>query len=307
MEADLVRDRAVGTLLGLAVGDAVGTTLEFKPRDSYEPLTDMVGGGPFNLEPGQWTDDTSMALCLADSLIKRRKLDQTDLMGRFVWWWQCGGNSPTGTCFDIGNTIRAALSEFKNTGNPVAGSTHPRSAGNGSIMRLAPVAIFYHRSSQDAQKAARVQSVTTHGAPAAVDASAFLARLLVEAINGAEKQALFATRNIDAVEEIRNIAAGSWRGKERDEISSSGYVVHTLEAALWVMDRSTTFEEAILLAANLGDDADTVAAVTGQLAGAVWGANAIPQHWRDRVAWGELIVRKACKLLDGENPEKRDH
>jgi ADP-ribosyl-[dinitrogen reductase] hydrolase len=242
-----------------------------------------------------------MALCLADSLIEKHKLDQADLMERFVWWWLSGGNSPAGTCFDIGSTTLAALSEFKNTGNPVSGSTNPRSAGNGSIMRLAPAAIFYHRSSQDAQKAARVQSVTTHGAPAAVDASAFLARMLVEAINGEEKQALLARRNIDAVKEIRDIAAGSWHSKERDEISSSGYVVHTLEAVLWVIDWSTTFEEAVLLAANLGDDADTVAAVTGQLAGAIWGASAIPQHWRDRVAWEERIVGKACKLLEGGN------
>ena len=111
---------------------------------------------------------------------------------------------------------------------------------------------------------------------------------------------LLAPRAIDAVEEIRSIAAGSWRGKERNEIRSSGYVVHTLEAALWATDRSTTFEEAILLAANLGDDADTVAAVTGQLAGAIWGANAVPQNWRDQLAWECQIVQKARELLGGE-------
>ena len=104
--------RATGALLGLAVGDALGTTLEFRPRDSYPHIEDMVGGGPFRLEPGQWTDDTSMALCLADSLLADGGLDQRDLMARFVRWWQCGERSATGRCFDIGNTTRAALQRF---------------------------------------------------------------------------------------------------------------------------------------------------------------------------------------------------
>lgn len=292
-----IENRAIGALLGLAVGDAIGTTLEFRPRDSYEPLTDMVGGGPFSLESGQWTDDTSMALCVADSLIEKGGLDQTDMMERFIRWWEHGENSPTGTCFDIGNATRQALSKFKTTGDPVAGSTHPRSAGNGSIMRLAPVAIFFHRSAEDAATAARAQSVTTHGEPASVDAAAFLAELLVEAISGVGKDELLAPRAIDAVTEIREIAAGSWRRKSRSEIRSSGYVVHTLDAALWCVSRSANFEEAVLLAANLGEDADTVAAVTGQIAGAIWGASGIPRHWRNRLAWEERIVRIASELL----------
>jgi ADP-ribosyl-[dinitrogen reductase] hydrolase len=298
MAFDPIEDRAIGAFLGLAVGDAVGTTLEFTSRDSCEPLTDMVGGGPFRLQPGQWTDDTSMALSLADSLLEKGTLDQTDLMERFLRWWRHGENSSTGRCFDIGMTTASALSAFERTGNPVAESTDPHSAGNGSIMRLAPVAIFYHRSVQGAQAAAHAQSVTTHGAPAAVDASAYLAQLLVMAINGTGKGELLIPMAIDAVEEIRAIAAASWIEKSRDEIRSTGYVVDTLEAALWAVDRSTTFEEAVLLAANLGGDADTVAAVTGQLAGAIWGAGAIPQRWRDRVAWHGPIVEKACALLE---------
>src|SRR5215475_16067531 len=115
-------DRARGCLLGLAVGDAVGTTLEFRSRDTCPPLTDMIGGGPFGLPPGEWTDDTSMALCLADSLIENGDLDETDLMRRFVRWWRNGENSVAGLCFDIGFTTRAALSEFERSGNPRAGS-----------------------------------------------------------------------------------------------------------------------------------------------------------------------------------------
>src|SRR5258707_14256722 len=123
-------DRARGCLLGLAVGDALGTTLEFRSRDTYPPLTDMIGGGPFNLALGEWTDDTSMALCLADSLIENGDLDETDLMRRFVRWWSNGENSATGWCFDIGGTTSMALGEFAKTGNPRAGSRDPNTAGN---------------------------------------------------------------------------------------------------------------------------------------------------------------------------------
>src|SRR5262249_970664 len=167
-------DRAIGTMLGLAIGDAIGTTLEFSVRDARQPVTDMVGGGPFRLKPGEWTDDTAMALCLADSLLARNHLDQRDLMQRFCRWWRSGENSCTGTCFDIGNATRKALIRFERTGDPVSGSTDPQSAGNGSLMRLAPAAIRHHADLASAIEVARGQSVTTHAAAASVDACSFL-------------------------------------------------------------------------------------------------------------------------------------
>jgi ADP-ribosyl-[dinitrogen reductase] hydrolase len=130
--------RSRGCLLGLAVGDALGTTLEFKPPGTFTPITDMLGGGPFNLKPGQWTDDTSLALCLAESLIECRGFNPKDQMERYVRWWKEGHLSSTGECFDIGNTTRTALSAFLKTGNPISGPTDAYSAGNGSLMRLAP-------------------------------------------------------------------------------------------------------------------------------------------------------------------------
>lgn len=291
-------DRASGAFLGLAVGDAIGTTLEFSPRDSCPAMTDMIGGGPFGLDAGQWTDDTSMALCLADSLFERDRLDLHDLMKRFVRWWRQGENSSTGRCFDIGVTTRTALQRFEQTGDPVAGSTDPRTAGNGSLMRLAPVAVRWHADAKSAMAAAREQSVTTHAAPAAVDGCAYFAALLIEAIQGATKSQVLAPRTFEAKAEIASIATGSWRGKTRNEISSSGYVVHTLEAALWCVDRSANFEQAVLLAVNLGGDADTVGAVTGQLAGALYGEAGIPARWRERVAWGRRIKNLAQSLFD---------
>jgi ADP-ribosyl-[dinitrogen reductase] hydrolase len=134
-----MRDRALGALVGLAVGDAVGTTLEFTKKPGRVILNDMVGGGPFGLKAGQWTDDTAMALALADSLVERPDLDPTDLMERFVDWHENGSNSCTGTCFDIGNQTREALYRFLDSGDAKSGSTDPAHSGNGALMRLSPV------------------------------------------------------------------------------------------------------------------------------------------------------------------------
>lgn len=136
--------RFKGALLGLACGDAVGTTLEFKPRGTFSPITDMTGGGPFGLRKGEWTDDTSMALCLAASLIEQMTFDPEDQITRYCNWQSRGYMSSNGECFDIGNTVAAALNRYRIEGKPFAGDTHPMSAGNGSVMRLAPVPMFYH-------------------------------------------------------------------------------------------------------------------------------------------------------------------
>lgn len=138
-----MRSRYRGVLLGLATGDALGTTLEFKPPSTFAPITDMVGGGPFGLAPGQWTDDTSMALCLAESLVDCQGFNPRDQMDRYVRWWREGYRSSTGTCFDIGGTVRSALHRYHDTGEPYSGSDDPHSAGNGSLMRLGPIHLAY--------------------------------------------------------------------------------------------------------------------------------------------------------------------
>src|SRR2546425_9015983 len=143
-------ERYRGSLLGLAAGDAVGTTLEFKPAGTFTPIDDMIGGGPFHLNPGEWTDDTSMALCLAASLVERHGFDPHDQVQRYLRWRDEGYMASNGTCFDIGMTVSASLRRFEATGNPFAGSTEPRTAGNGSIMRLAPVPLFYAHHPREA-------------------------------------------------------------------------------------------------------------------------------------------------------------
>lgn len=293
---EAIRDRAVGALLGLAVGDALGTTLEFKARDTYPLLTDMIGGGPFGLKPGEWTDDTAMALALADSLLACGELNEHDLIRRFLSWYEQGTYSCTGVCFDIGITTRQALMRFKASGDPIAGSTDPNAAGNGSLMRLAPVAIRFHRDRAKLRDAAARQSRTTHAAPEAVDACLVYAEMLADAIEGRLVSEVLQGHQGNWTGAIGKIAAGSWRGKPRLQIRASGYVAHSLEASLWSVARSGSFAEAVLLAANLGEDADTTAAITGQLAGAFFGANKIPQTWQQRLAQQEYIERLGSRL-----------
>lgn len=293
-------DRATGALLGLAVGDAIGTTLEFSRRDAQPPLTDMIGGGSFGLRPGQWTDDTAMALALAESLAGKEAFDPFDCTDRFVDWYRSGAYSCTGTCFDIGFTTRAALLRFEDEGNPFAGSVRPDHAGNGSLMRLSPVAIWgVRRSDDEIMQVARDQSRITHGASECLAACEAYAVMTARAIRGADLATVFAAPATitPPSERLAGIFAGEWRGQPRANIESSGYVVDSIEAALWCIDETRTFEAAILLAANLGDDADTVAAITGQLAGAIYGASAIPAGWLQKLAWREEIGQLALRLL----------
>lgn len=295
-----------GALLGLAAADAVGTTLEFRAPGSFTPITDMVGGGPFGLQAGQWTDDTSMALCLAESLVTQQRFDAADQMRRYLRWYEDGHLSSTGVCFDIGNTTRAALLHFKQTGDPYAGSTDPYTAGNGSIMRLAPVVLAASRYPETAVSLAAASSRTTHGAETAVDGCRTLAMLLLGALHGIDKATLLAPAFTlipgywDAyplAPEIAAVAHGSFHEKQPPAIQGSGYVVASLEAALWAFANSHDFRSGCLLAANLGDDADTTAAVYGQLAGAFYGVDGIPAAWRAKLALRETIETLADQLL----------
>jgi ADP-ribosyl-[dinitrogen reductase] hydrolase len=305
----LLRDRYRGALLGMAAGDALGTTLEFKAPGTFKPITDMIGGGPFALQPGQWTDDTAMALCLAESLIEKHGFDPKDQMDRYCRWWKEGYLSSTGTCFDIGVTVSKSLESYLRTGEAFAGSTDPFTAGNGSLMRLAPVPLAFRANVELAIHNAGESSRTTHGAPAAVDACRYFAGLLLGALGGRSKDEILSAffcpgpdrqywqRRVLAPT-IADIANGSFKQKEPPEIIGSGFVVRSLEAALWAFHRSDSFRDGALRAVNLGNDADTTGAIYGQLAGAYYGVDATPPDWMERLALRELISEKAEALFD---------
>ena len=293
------------TLLGLAVGDALGTTLEFTRPGAFDPIDDMVGGGPFGLKPGEWTDDTSMALCLAESLIATGGFDPVDQCERYLLWRDQGHLSSNGRCFDIGNTVSAALSRFRKTREPFCGSTDPHSAGNGSIMRLAPVAIRWWNDPEQAIHFAGESSRTTHGAATCVDACRYMAGILTALLGGADKETVLAPGfhpilgtwpEGSLAPEIAMVAAGSFKSKEPPAIKGTGYVVDALEAALWAFHRSDNFRDGALLAVNLGQDADTTGAIYGQFAGASHGIESIPETWRNKIAMGNTILGMAERL-----------
>lgn len=301
------QDRYRGCLLGLAAGDALGTTLEFKVPDTFPPIDDMVGGGVFALTPGQWTDDTSMALCLATSLLEKGGFDAADQMQRYVRWRDDGYLSSTGYCFDIGGTVSQALRRFAATGEPYAGSTDPLSAGNGSLMRLAPAPMRYARDAAEAIERSAESSRTTHGAAEAVDACRYYGGLIVGALRGVEKEQLLSPGYcpVDGLWErsplapkIAEVAGGSFTRREPPAIRGTGYVVQSMEAALWAFHRSRDYRHGALLAANLGEDADTTTAIYGQLAGAHYGVEGIPAEWRSKLTMLAEITSMADALYE---------
>ena len=291
-------DRYRGALLGLAAGDALGTTIEFRPPGTFEPVTEIVGGGPFNLQAGQWTDDTSMALCLSESLIERHGFDPVDQLQRYVDWWRNGHLSSNGRCFDIGNTTKSALSAFERSGRP-SGLTAPDTAGNGSIMRLAPIPMFFANNMDAAVEFGAQSSATTHAADEATGACRYMSALIVHALLGAPRDEILSLRLPDKLPGgIARVADGSFKTAHPPEIKGSGYVVDSLEAALWAFNNSDNFADGARLAVNLGDDADTTGAVYGQIAGSFYGTSGIPERWIDILAEKDLIISFATQLYE---------
>jgi ADP-ribosyl-[dinitrogen reductase] hydrolase len=301
--------RRAGALLGLAIGDALGAAVEFKAPGSFEPVTGFRAGGPHGLAPGEWTDDTSMALALADSLASVG-WDLDDQARRYVAWWRTGEYSVTGKCFDIGIATREALADFAGgTAADSSGSDADRASGNGSIMRLAPVPMRYldllHSDPQRLAELAEQSSYPTHRSAKCLSACRYMAVLLAALMDGQPREqvlaadwpllrALHAHKPLEPA--ILDVAQGSYRRKHPPAIKGSGYVVQSLEAALWAFHAATSFEDAVLAAVNLGDDADTTGALCGQLAGAYFGRDGIPPAWLSALAQRSLLDTAIARL-----------
>jgi ADP-ribosyl-[dinitrogen reductase] hydrolase len=279
-------DRAKGCLIGLAIGDALGAPVEFSDRGTFKPVTNYQDGGPFNLKAGQWTDDTSQALCLADSILSDKGFSQEDFINRVVNWKQYGHNSSTGECFDIGMGTAAALRQYESTGKV---SPNANSGGNGNIMRLAPVAIAYHRDTDKVQEIARLSSLTTHGHISALTCAYFLSLFLCNYITGNHIEGNFPLpyRSYSDPHEstlcsntlYKLSSAPIYEGKKWHNIS--GFSTDTLCAAMYCFFNTESFKECVLTAVNLGGDTDSVGAVAGQIAGAYYGLSGIPRKFID--------------------------
>jgi ADP-ribosyl-[dinitrogen reductase] hydrolase len=303
-------DRRRGCLFGLAVGDALGAAVEFESPGDFEPVVGYRDGGPHRLAPGEWTDDTSLALALADS-ISETGWDLNDQANRYVAWWKKGAYSVNGRCFDIGITTKTALERFVSEGDArKSGDIHVRSCGNGSIMRLAPVPIRYCAYFPDRvdelATLASDSSLPTHASPQCLAACRYLAVVTAALINGRPREEVLAPdwKPLQQLRqagpwhpEIDHVTKGAFRDHNPPAISGNGYVVRSMEAALWAFHKATSFREAVLKAVNLGEDADTTGAVCGQLAGAFWGESGIPSDWLNGLAKREMIERALAGLV----------
>ena len=304
-------DRRRGTLIGLAVGDALGAAVEFESLGSFQPVIHYRNGGPHGLEAGEWTDDTSMALALADS-IAAVGWDLNDQADRYVEWRETGKYSVNGRCFDIGITTEIALSNFTVQKNALtSGDRSDRASGNGSIMRLAPVPIryahLYPGRGDELARLAEESSLPTHASDQCLSACRYLAIVLAALIHGEDRnkvlsprwqplQQLNATKPLHPL--IQEVARGSFRQKQPPEIQGSGWVVKSLEASLWAFHDARDFHDAVLRAVNLGDDADTTGAICGQLAGAYWGESGIPEGLRTGLARMEMLETALAGILE---------
>ncbi|MBP0048001.1 ADP-ribosylglycohydrolase family protein [Marinobacterium sp. AK62] len=297
-----MHDKLKGMLVGLATGDALGASVEFMAPGSFEPVTGFRSGGPHQLPAGYWTDDTSMALCSAYSLIECKGFDPHDQMERFVRWFREGYCSSTGRCFDIGNRTRSALLRYERTAEPFAGEESMDQAGNGTLMRLVPVVIhafdrpeLLHLVSEHGR--------LTHADPRCLDANKAFALMLKAAVTAQSPADVWQSPaltellpELDA--EVIGVCLGSFLEREPPAVRATGYVIDSLEAALWAFSQSDSFEQGMLKAVNLGEDADTVGAIYGQLAGAFYGLEAIPVEWRQGLHQYECLVSLAERLME---------
>ena len=277
-----LRDRFLGALIGLATGDAVAVATQYRRPGTFTPVGDMLGGGPFELPRGAWTDDTAMALCLADSLLERDDFDARDQVERYRRWQQQGYLSATGQCVGItANSARAiAMAQWRR--QAFSGSHDPAQLDPEPLSRVAPAVLFFFATSGLAIEQASEAARTTCQAAAVLDACRSLARALYAALTGQPK----------AVVLEKAVLATSVNGAGAGTTAPAA-----LTAAVTAFGATNSFRDAILHAANLGGDSDVIAAACGQLAGAYYGVKAIPTSWHNGLMHKELITTFADRLL----------
>ncbi len=278
-------DKSIGMFLGLAIGDALGAPLEFKEASLPDQfLKRFKTGGAHNVSLGEWTDDTSMALAMAKSLIEKQSFDADDIMKKFCNWYLKGEYSTRGRCFDIGGTVAVALRSYSKTLNnneylqPYRGRTGVDTSGNGALMRMAPV-IMVAKNSSDAIQLATQQTLLTHGSNLCVQYSIMLAEELYEGNSLVKYEKYKLPIDIST-----------------NEVMSGGFVKETYEAAWWAFSTTNTFEDCIVKAVNRGHDADTTGAVAGMIAGRYYGYSTIPDYFKNNLMWHDELFETAKSL-----------
>jgi ADP-ribosylglycohydrolase len=297
-----LRERFLGALLGLAAGDALAAPTQMVRAGGFAPVRDLLGGGLYDLPRGAWTDDTALALCFAESLLECRGFDARDQGTRYRRWQRDGYLSATGQCLGITAGVTRALASAQWRRQAFSGSHDPKQLEKDPLTRVAPAVMYWFAQPQQAVDQASEAARTTCQAPDVLAACRFLAAALHAALSGQPKAAVLQPaealwlRNRPSPR-LAAIVGGQYRGKGPELLNPAGDALDVLEAALWALHRSQGWREGALLAANFGGESDTIAAVFGQLAGAHYGASAIPLAWRDALLRRELLVDLADRLL----------
>lgn len=299
--------RFEGCLVGLAIGDSLGAPIEWAKPGKFKKITKMRASKTHNLKKGEWTDDTAMALATANSLIYHG-FDAKDQLTNYLAWYRSGKFSMNGKCVGIGRTTRESLEWFE--GHPhqiVAVQGDPNLAGNGSIMRIAPVSM-YATTLTKAGHLAILNSATTHSNPLCTGAAELFSKMIFLALKGKTKKEIFdwaekevMKQDFKSAELIQIFKKKTYKNNP-PFIKASGYVIKSLEAALWAFYKTRSFKAGALKAVNLGDDADTVGALYGQLAGAYYGIDAIPKQWKADLKSIQQISKYAeCLYIQNVN------
>ena len=299
-----MKSKYLGGLMGFVIGDAFGVPVEFMSRRELlkNPITKMVGYGTHNQPAGTWSDDTSMMIATIDSINSKQKIDLTDIALKFVAWKNHASYTALGELFDIGNTCAKAINNFEETHNPyTCGLKDNNANGNGSLMRILPIAYYaVEKRLKDNEILEVVKDVSslTHAHEISIMGCYIYVRYAMFLLNGKDKYSAYSMiKSIDYTmfsEETRaayqRLLLGDISKLTINDISSSGYVVDSLESAIWVTLQSENFKEAIIGAVNLGSDTDTIGAITGGLSGIIYGDELIPEDWKNTIARKEYLL-----------------
>ncbi|SFF14674.1 ADP-ribosylglycohydrolase [Paenibacillus algorifonticola] len=305
-------------LIGLCIGDALGVPVEFCSRKALmkEPLTDMIGYGSHQQPPGTWSDDASLTLCLVESLAHCKGVDVHDVARRFVEWKRGERWTPHGEVFDIGIATSEAIARLARGAEPeLAGGIGEYSNGNGSLMRILPMAYWLLDASREERSAAvgKVSSLT-HRHPLSIMACVYYTEYAVQLLMGHGPQESYTATNRafqlfyagdSHLERFERLLSGQLANLNEDSIASSGYVMHTLEASIWSLLTTDSYAAAVLRAINLGEDTDTTGAVTGGLAGIYYGLSSIPSHWLEKLVRADELFQLCDSFNEGLAELKR--
>lgn len=310
------RDRMMGSLVGGIIADAYGSPYEFRPRDSYSITGEMEYCTTFNLPKGSFTDDSSTMLCLAVSLTECKGFNGLDQMRRYADWRRNGymSSAPERGCFDIGRTTSMAIGRFEfhkrlqdmgcgdgvDPAKKCFGMKGELDSGNGGLMRLAPAPIFFWRDMEEAVEYSRLSSQVTHANTECMDAAALLGFVIWKGIRGMSREDMLRNESFEdkvQCDKVKALCRGEYKTKQRKDIRTTGYVIDTLEAALWAFYHANDYKDGVMTLGRMGDDTDTVCCVFGQIGGAFWGYSSLPRSWIEDLQRRDLVMKTCIDLV----------